>query len=415
MLSDKLLIGTYRGITFRFREAGRTGGRKTVFHTYPNSDINLAEDLGRAPISLTITIVVQGDENTYYSNRDAIIKALESDGPTILEHPTYGQLKVQTDGNYRFNERIDSVGYSEIIQTFRQVDNKKFMAADQNTESYIELKKDTITDYLENTFMANLYTSAVTSYETVKEYTDIILDSAADVTSTMFDSLSDYNSYNAKLEEITTYYPNKIADLGSNITDIFSTVYDTVTNPLDQFYFYENYFDFLDDATTYSPTTKDLYYTQNNQDAYKAYVQGMALSYATGAASSIDYETDEDQTTIMELIADQFENVLQLPFISAEQDVVQIDTSRDLSNDFESTDPITIYGEMQNQKVAFSEVMKDASTTTPKVIEIDVVNQNLIDLVYKYYGNIDNYDTIRDLNKLEQTSHLTGTYKILTA
>jgi prophage DNA circulation protein len=414
MVKDRLLIGTYRGITFRFREAGRTGGRKSIFHTYPNSDINLGEDFGRAPIDLTITIIVEGAGDSYYSQKNAVIKALEGEGASILQHPTYGQLKVQLDGNYSINERITNLGYAEITVSFKVVDNKKFLPADKNNNSFIENARNNINDALENTFMANLYLKAKEPYETIKQYTDEILDTANEITSSVFSDIESYNEYKAQIASFITYYPDKLVDLGSNISDIFKTINNTVTNPLDQTLFYADYFEFLDDAESFLSTTKALFYTQNNQDAYKSFVQGSALSFAASSAANITYETDQQQNEIVKIISSQFEKVSQLPFIKSDQSIVKIDSTRDLTSDFEATDPIVIYNELQKQKVAFLEVMTDKEIVTPKVATVKVTNESLTSLTYRYYGNLDNYNTIKDLNNLSQTSLLNGNYNILT-
>lgn len=415
MITNKLLVGKLRGIEFRFREGARSGGRKTIFHTYPNSNTVLAEDLGRAPITIGLIIIVEGFGDIYYSRRDAIIKALESDGSSILSHPTYGELNVQIDGNYSIVERLSTLGYAEISVSFIVVDNKVFLEADTNTGSYINTTRDYINKSLEDTFMANLYTKAGTSYEAVESYTETVLTEAENIVSTAFETLNDYNTYKAQLTTLVTYYPSRISNLGANVSDIFKTVNNKVTNPLDEFNFYRNYFDFLDNVPTFNPTTRDLYYTQNNQNAYKTFVQGTALAYSMSAASGIDYFTDEQQENTINTIMDQFDKVIQYPFIDSTQDVIQIDTSRDLTSNFEASDPIDVYNSLQDQKVAFLQVMKDKELDVPRVTTVDIANESLTNLIYRYYGNLDNYVAIRDLNKLEETSLLTGTYKILTA
>jgi len=415
MIKDKLLIATYRGITFSFREAGRLGGRKTVFHTYPNSDIVLAEDLGRSPIVIPIVIIVKGEGDAYYEARDAIIKALESDGPSILEHPTYGQLKVQIDDSYRLNEKITQLGYSEINVSFRIVDNKKFLEADKNTESYIDAQKDDINKDLEDSFMSKIYSKAKSAYETLADYTEQAIEFGEDVSSAIFETIAAYNNYKAQLVAFITYYPSKISSLGSNVSSIFKSINNTVSNPLDQLNIYERYFNFLDDEPQFLPTTRDLYYSQQNQNAYKGFVQGTALAYAASAASKIDYSTDQQQAAVIQSISDQYTKVMDLPLIKSDQTVSLIDTPPQFSNEFETTDPTAIYNLLQNQKTAFLEVMKNKTVTIPKVTTVEVSNESLTNLVYRYYGSLENYDLIKDLNDLEETSLLNGTYKIVTA
>lgn len=89
---EQLLPGTFRGVRFGVESAERTGGRKAVVHEYPLQDEVYVEDLGRAPRGFQIECFVIGQ--SYFQGRDALIDALEQEGPGQLVHPYQGRKQV---------------------------------------------------------------------------------------------------------------------------------------------------------------------------------------------------------------------------------------------------------------------------------------------------------------------------------
>lgn len=67
---------------------------------------------------------------------------------------------------------------------------------------------------------------------------------------------------------------------------------------------------------------------------------------------------------------------------------------------------------MRDQVSAYLE----AQLTNAKRIETIRVSRNsLLPLVYQYYGSLDLYDTISELNKVGNPSDITGNIKILVS
>ena len=83
MSIDGLLQGSFKGVPFFLNASSRTGGRKTAFHNFPNSDVTLAEDMGRAPLSFTLDMIIAGPIDQggkllerYYNRRNSFTSKL---------------------------------------------------------------------------------------------------------------------------------------------------------------------------------------------------------------------------------------------------------------------------------------------------------------------------------------------------
>lgn len=89
---DRLRPASFRGVPFEVFEDDYAFGRRFEIHTYPLRDTVYAEDLGRAPRSFRVDAYVLGAD--FDTARDALIDALEAEGPGELVHPSYGRRRV---------------------------------------------------------------------------------------------------------------------------------------------------------------------------------------------------------------------------------------------------------------------------------------------------------------------------------
>ncbi|MCH7902125.1 DNA circularization N-terminal domain-containing protein, partial [archaeon] len=95
--------GSFRDVPFKTNSHQLTGGRRKQDREYAKRDQGNSEDLGKRLQKFTLEIFVLGDD--YFSDRDALIKALETEGPGRLIHPYLGTISVQA-GNYIMSETV---------------------------------------------------------------------------------------------------------------------------------------------------------------------------------------------------------------------------------------------------------------------------------------------------------------------
>ena len=118
--------GSFRGVAFNTKDDSLRGGRRTVLHEYPMRDVPYAQDLGRKARRYQINAVLVGDD--YMDRRDALIGALETEGPGLLVHPYYGQLMVVLDGDYSVNQTTADGGMCTVGCTFVDAGDNVFPA-----------------------------------------------------------------------------------------------------------------------------------------------------------------------------------------------------------------------------------------------------------------------------------------------
>lgn len=87
---QQLQPGSWRGVGFVL-DAGQTGaGRRVAIHEYPYRDDVWVEDLGKLPRRFSVQAFLVGDD--VYSQRDAMLSAVEQSGTGTLVHPTLGSI-----------------------------------------------------------------------------------------------------------------------------------------------------------------------------------------------------------------------------------------------------------------------------------------------------------------------------------
>jgi prophage DNA circulation protein len=103
-----LMPASFRGAMFHVEAGGKESGRRIVLHQFPKRDTPYPEDMGRRAYTFTVRgyFVQFGSDNgpdqggnlltvrDYRLGRDALIAALEQEGPGMLQLPTTKPLKV---------------------------------------------------------------------------------------------------------------------------------------------------------------------------------------------------------------------------------------------------------------------------------------------------------------------------------
>lgn len=114
---DNMRPASFREAPFHVATAERAGGRRAVTHEFPFQDTPAHEDLGRKVRPFTVEGYVLGDE--YLTAKEALIAALEMEGPGQLVHPYYGTRLVVCTG-FTVRESADEGGLARISVTFEE-------------------------------------------------------------------------------------------------------------------------------------------------------------------------------------------------------------------------------------------------------------------------------------------------------
>ena len=89
---DYLQPASWRGLPFSVLQSEIHAGRKTAIHNYPFRDVVWVEDLGKKGRQYTFRAFVVGDD--CYQQEQALLDAVEQEGPGTLVHPSLGERTV---------------------------------------------------------------------------------------------------------------------------------------------------------------------------------------------------------------------------------------------------------------------------------------------------------------------------------
>lgn len=126
---DSYQQGSFRGVPFSTESHELSGGRRIELHEFPGRDEPIAEDLGRRARQFRIECFVQGDD--YYADRDALIDALEAEGPATLIHPWHGSRYVSVLDFVTSEDQ--GGGHASFSITFAEAGAEPSLAASPDT------------------------------------------------------------------------------------------------------------------------------------------------------------------------------------------------------------------------------------------------------------------------------------------
>ncbi len=102
----KMGKATFRGVPFYVESVERSGGRRLVKHEYPGKSVPFGQDMGMRARSFPVEGHVVG--TNYLAEKDALLDALELEGPGELVHPAYvGTRRVMVES---YRQREDTRG-----------------------------------------------------------------------------------------------------------------------------------------------------------------------------------------------------------------------------------------------------------------------------------------------------------------
>lgn len=388
MIYEQTIQGSFRGVEFNYENSERTSGRKSIFHTFPNSDIVETEDLGLSPKAFNLSMIVSGIGNEYFSKRNSLQKALDTFGPAELVHPLYGLMTVQTSGNYTTSETIGEQGKAVISANFIRVDEGEAFAG--ATPRTIEKDKENIVEAAKEEAETSIVQDFLEGVKAVKENITKIKSTFTTVSRLITDP-SLLSNYSAVLREFGLKDLNNIADIIDGVDDLFSFGRDAVDDVdlwLDGI---KETYSYGDDSDTSTPTTLAKVEEQNNNLAFRNLMQTLSAAYGASAMIDVTYTTDVSLNSETESIMDQLDKAAEL---------------NSLNDD--------IYSLLKEAKTNLREAIDAESLNVFKVKTITVRTTSLTTLVHSLYGNLDNYDIVNDLNDFNDPSFVEGEVKVVT-
>lgn len=388
---ETLKKGSFRNVPFYWESSSGSGGRKTVLFDFPNSDTRLSQDLGQIPDKFSLNVYTVGTGSDYYANRDALRDALNKAGAGELVHPTIGLLNVAITEPYTFDESLQELGKCHFSISFAVVVKDEFLPQAKNNVGIINQNLKNNLVYASYALDNNLNITNSMSQAALNSNISSIQSLFGGATS-LIQNPTDAQAFSSILLNYGNY---NIAgsSLGTNTTSLFSNVANSVQDGAARFKLFKGMFNYGDDTVaSINPTTKVASEQLANQKVINQAVQSNALYHAVDAMTEKTYLTNTELTD--------------------DSTVVNAQINKLASNFSSQAD---VYNNLMETKSNFNQYVNTQSTSTYRITQVEVKNMGLTELCYAYYGNLDNYDLILNLNNIQNPSLLNGTYNIVTS
>ncbi len=311
-LLEELFPASYKGAPFLVNRVSTSGGRKTVKHEFPNSDIQVIEDLGLSPREYRISAIIA--EPGYIQKRDTLLRALEEGGKGVLIHPFYGRIENIVSQTFTLNEDLSRLGDTVVEIVFGPSDTDGLPTQSVNTVSQISslsgiLSGNIVSDItnlfnVTNTFQGN-FSAAATKLGDIADAFNL----NAQLPTVSIGQINDFNSLVDNFRSSANTLVGSPAELAADIQEIFvefPRLYSTATQQTDSLALF---FDFGDDDIEINPTTAGLVERKQNNDVLNNAMKSFALSEAYVSSAQIDFTTVSDIENTADTLEFAFEAV----------------------------------------------------------------------------------------------------------
>ncbi len=112
---------SFRGVAFLIESAELTGGQRAPRHVYPGKRKTWSEPLGLEGHGLALEAILIGDD--YLDQVEALVEALEAEGPGELLHPYFGTRTVIAT-SFTVRVRKEDGGLATIAISFEETDDE---------------------------------------------------------------------------------------------------------------------------------------------------------------------------------------------------------------------------------------------------------------------------------------------------
>lgn len=403
-LVNDLLPASFKGVPFYLSDSNVSGGRKDIKHSFPNSNKQAIEDLGLAPKVYNLVALISGDN--YISNRDNLIKVLESGTPGTLSHPFYGEISNVKARTYTIKESMVDVGLAELSILFEVTDTTGIVRSIVTTPSVVNDKhtkvKESVSDSITNDWKVTPeyngnFAASVTK---VNEYTD----SVTSVSNTVVKGKENLDVFNDSLNNLTDNVYAHVLDsdeLAKSIIDLSDNLDSVYESQNDKFKVFKSFFNFGEGDREYTTYTAGILERESNNGIINNAVKVLSLSSAFNAAVNIDYLTVDELDAVTGILEAQYLELTNLPGYLYEKDNI-----KGLNTDVR--DALDLMRQDANK------LLTDIRDNINSVVNVRTHTLPARVIAYQYYGDSSNGEDIANINSVKDVSFMSGEIKVLS-
>lgn len=390
-VQQELHPATFKNVPFLVTQSNTSGGRKTITHEFVNSNERNVEDLGLLQKTFSITAIITGPN--YTQKKDALIRVLEEGGRGPLVHPFFGRLNVVAKP-YSLVETMTELGEAKFSLVFERSEDNPQPQPGGSTIQTVGSSADGLFNSLEDDVadsftVSNKFPRNFKDAETTMENIGLVFQSA---TSRVRNNVQGLNEFNSTVVDFNDDFRSLIAspqELGLAIGNLFTTMRDIATTPVEFLDILSNFYDFGDDDTPIILTTEERIERQDNRTIINNLIKVGSLADSYRFVVTVDFDTVDNIDEAQEILDNQY---------SATVDDLPTDTQ-------------IVLNELRNQARDF---LDEQRISAKRVIEIETKRIPAQVLTYSLYGNVDDTEKIIELNTVKDVSFVEGEVQVLT-
>lgn len=385
---------SFRGVPFLVPNESEDTGQKPVSHEYPNSDERFVEQLGKIPSTFKMEGIVKG--NDAIQQRIRLREALNTPGLGDLVHPIYGTVRVKA---LPFSIRSSQTRMGEFVFSLEFAVSKENVTPSPETPTEQSVTQASLSvnfslgvalqnNYVEPDGGSLLDTSA---NKTIDATTDVQTKINA---STNLDpeNASTFNRVADAILNNALIITQSADDLSENMGLLISAGLEVVDAPseLREAWTLMLSFGIGPNGITseFDPVnTVSRLLAATNSNLLDEWTRLVALANLYEAIAYTDFTTVDKLTEAQKLLDDKHKNYLEDAIsLTAEAGLVSI-----------ATDP-----EVRRTFIDLRNVAREAINTKSqnlwRVVSISPGRSSMALTAYRYYGNLDQLDLIKELN-----------------
>lgn len=281
-VEGKALTGSFRSARFIVPTSEGVFGRRAVVHEYPKRNTPWVEDNGRKARQFTVPVFVDGslvESGDYLDAKEALIAALEEEGPGTLVHPWYGTMTVSLVDPATVKESTGKGGRATFRLVFVEDGGLQFPTSATDTAWAVDDKADDALAVIEDDFTDVYDTDGLPDW------------SLTEIADDLYTTLAD-------LEEMVGDVAGPIADeirspanMATAIIGSVQRLEETATEPLRALSLYERLFDAGDDCLDCQTTTPVRRQQAKSTAAMQRLTRQTAVVEGCRSSSRAEYKT----------------------------------------------------------------------------------------------------------------------------
>lgn len=370
-------------------------GRKTVVHEYPNSDNRYVEDLGKNAGKYVLDIEIQETTaSAYKRSRNALMKALETQGIGVLTHPTLGKKKVVPEPASMSENFITENGVVAFRITFLESTLNIFPTSTEGNQGFLANLYDKTFGDSESVLGKALdyYNQTIELFNEGRDALQEITGTINDVVSTINGVADEVAAFSADIKSFSASIIT-LMQTPANLARRFTTIYNSIATITDDFRIMTNIVLQIfgsGNRTKINGNSSLINQANTNKIALANYTDVACLTIAYLATTNIDFTSQSDIDTMLAR--------LNAAFDTLDPDSVNED----------------VYYNLQDMRTQNRLLLQNLRTTLPYYVSL---RTNLIPtavLAYNLYGDSTRSDELNALNEVEDPAFISGNITALS-